>query len=130
MDSEQKAKDLIKMAYADCEAAMASSVPYSICFHAQQATEKYLKAFLEYHGQAAPKSHDLSKLITRCSEVDNSLDNLLPLAGSLQEFAVDIRYSSSKELADKKCPEAWNAMLTITNALKERLPDTITKWQA
>ena len=29
------------------------------CFHAQQVTEKYLKAFLQEHGQAFPKTHNL-----------------------------------------------------------------------
>ena len=31
----------------------------SICFHAQQAVEKFLKAFLVYHEIDFPKSHDL-----------------------------------------------------------------------
>jgi HEPN domain-containing protein len=34
----------------------------SVCFHAQQAAEKYLKALLICHGLDFPKTHDLGKV--------------------------------------------------------------------
>ena len=30
----------------------------AVCFHAQQAVEKWLKAFLAYHGVAFPHTHN------------------------------------------------------------------------
>lgn len=125
MDSEQKAKDFVKMAVADLEAGMASSIPYSICFHAQQATEKYLKAFLVLHGRPVPRSHDVADLIKRCADIDPSLGELLPYASSLNLFGVEIRYEPSKEEAERKCPEVWSAMLTIVNTLKQKLPGSV-----
>ena len=35
----------------------------AVCFHAQQAVEKYLKAFLVKKGEAFPKTHDLRYLL-------------------------------------------------------------------
>jgi HEPN domain-containing protein len=32
----------------------------AVCFHSQQTVEKYLKAFLAYHGVDFPKTHDVS----------------------------------------------------------------------
>lgn len=38
----------------------------TICFHSQQAVEKYLKAFLIYNDIDFPKTHDLDYLILEC----------------------------------------------------------------
>jgi HEPN domain-containing protein len=35
----------------------------AVCFHAQQCAEKYLKAVLQEHSLAFPKTHDLEALI-------------------------------------------------------------------
>lgn len=38
----------------------AQHVPWdTVCFHAQQAAEKLLKALLVYHGQSPSRTHDL-----------------------------------------------------------------------
>lgn len=38
----------------------------AICFHAQQAVEKFLKAFLVFHDVDFPKTHDLDFLLLEC----------------------------------------------------------------
>lgn len=35
----------------------------TVCFHAQQAGEKLLKAFLVHHDQMPPRTHDLVALL-------------------------------------------------------------------
>ena len=35
----------------------------TICFHAQQCVEKYLKALLAWHGVDAPKTHNIKRLL-------------------------------------------------------------------
>lgn len=123
MSNDKKAIDFVKMARADWEAGMTSSVPYSICFHAQQAAEKYLKAFLAFHGQTIPKSHDVADLIRRCVAIDPSFAHLLEQAGALQLFGVEIRYSPSKDEAEQKCSAAWSAMTAIQEKLKGIVPE-------
>lgn len=73
---------------------LASSDPESftstICFHAHQAVEKYLKVFLIYHDVDFPKTHDLDFLLLECQKIDkNSFDIELK---SLTDFGVSIRY--------------------------------------
>jgi HEPN domain-containing protein len=41
-----------------------------VCFHAQQAVEKYLKARLEEASQPVPKTHDLLHLLNLLSPVE------------------------------------------------------------
>lgn len=47
-----------------------------VCFHCQQAVEKYLKAFLVKYQIEFPKTHSIMTLINLCSEVDNSFEKL------------------------------------------------------
>lgn len=42
------------------------------CFHAPQAAEKYLKAFLLHHGTKFPFTHNLKRLVELCEGIDAS----------------------------------------------------------
>ncbi len=61
------------------------------CFHAQQATEKYLKAFLTYHGISFPYTHNLAELIELCAGVDEEFRSLKSRAAPLTTYAVRLR---------------------------------------
>ncbi len=63
-----------------------------IAFHCQQATEKYLKAFLVWHKVEFPKTHDLERLRHLVSSVNRELSELLRIADVLTPFGVDGRY--------------------------------------
>ena len=73
---------------------LASSNPESytstICFHAHQAVEKYLKAFLIYHDVDFPKTHDLDFLLLECQKIDKKAFDIE--LKSLTDFGVSIRY--------------------------------------
>lgn len=61
-------------------------IPNIICFHAQQAAEKYLKAFLAYHERHVRKIHDLEALLEACVKVDSSFESLRNDAHFLTQF--------------------------------------------
>ena len=63
-----------------------------ICYHCEQAVEKYLKGFLVSKDQMPPRIHDLPNLCHLCSEYDNSFLNLLPHCNYLTLFGVQPRY--------------------------------------
>jgi HEPN domain-containing protein len=42
----------------------------SICFHAQQAIEKFLKSFLVYHNGNFTKTHDLDFQPIECTKIN------------------------------------------------------------
>ncbi|HBE42284.1 MAG TPA: hypothetical protein DDW27_13955 [Bacteroidales bacterium] len=59
----------------------------TICFHAQQAVEKFLKAFLVFHNIDFPKTHDLDYLFLECKKIDaRNFDIDL---GSLTDFGLN-----------------------------------------
>jgi HEPN domain-containing protein len=62
----------------------------TICFHAQQAVEKYFKAFLVYYDIDFPKTHDVDYLLLECQKIDDVNFNFD--LKSLTEFGVSVRY--------------------------------------
>lgn len=65
-----------------------------ICFHCQQAVEKYLKAFLTFHNIEVKKTHDIEFLLDLCAGQDKDFLNLLERekASELTSFGVEVRY--------------------------------------
>lgn len=91
-----------------------------IAFHAQQAAEKYVKAFLTHHQIEFPKTHELNELLDLMAQVDVELSDLLRPSDSLSKFAVETRYSSGPE--PETIGEARHAI-----ALAERVRDEVRK---
>jgi len=65
----------------------------AICFHMQQCAEKYLKAYLIFHGLEHPRTHELAFIASKCAEIDPSFNDLIKEGiGSLTKYAVGVRY--------------------------------------
>src|ERR1041384_6028055 len=76
----------------------ASEIPWStIIFHAQQAAEKYLKAFLVSHAQEPKRTHDLRILCRTCSAIAPELAVLESVCADLDYLSEDIRYPGIPE---------------------------------
>ena len=71
-DQSDLAQGWLAKAESDLSTAkwlLEGSGPYdTACFHAQQAVEKALKAFLAFHQIAIPRIHDLEELQRLCLE--------------------------------------------------------------
>ncbi len=63
----------------------------SICYHSQQAAEKYLKLFLVSEGIEPARSHNIAFLKNEC-EKNNSAFSKLTDIEYLTDYAVDLRY--------------------------------------
>src|SRR3989304_10050126 len=64
----------------------------TVCFHAQQCAEKYIKAFLTYNGIEFEKTHDIGDLITRATQKDITFEQIVELGEKLTPYAIEIRY--------------------------------------
>lgn len=69
-----------------------------VCFHAQQAAEKYLKAYLVFFELDFPKTHALEDLVLLASSKDSACRNLFTVACDLSPYAVEVRYPDSPSL--------------------------------
>ena len=71
----------------------AERVPWdTICFHAQQAAEKMLKAFLVSRSQAVSRTHDLVALLAEAVAAGGALEALEADCRLLTPYAVMLRY--------------------------------------
>jgi HEPN domain-containing protein len=73
----------------------ASQIPWdTVCFHAQQAAEKFLKALLVFHGRPAILTHDLVALLAVCVQINPGLATRQQDCQKLSYYAVTARYPS------------------------------------
>jgi len=63
-----------------------------ICFHAQQCTEKYLKARLHEAGLESEKTHDLTTLLDKVLNAEPMWEVYREHLAYLSDFAVSFRY--------------------------------------
>jgi HEPN domain-containing protein len=63
-----------------------------LCFDAQQAAEKAIKAVFIHHGQAFPYVHDLARLLTLLAGTGGRIPQYVRQADRLTRFAVEARY--------------------------------------
>jgi len=92
----------------------------TICFHAHQAVEKYLKAFLVYHDVDFPRTHDLDFLLIECRKIDeHAFDINLK---SLTDYGVSVRYPDDFFIPDITETLQYQAIAdNIKNIVKERV---------
>ena len=67
-------------------------LPAQICFHAQQAAEKALKAVLLSAGTDFPLTHDLGQLLELCGHAGIEIPPEILETDGLTPYAVETRY--------------------------------------
>ena len=68
-----------------------------VCFDAQQAVEKALKALLVWRGVQVPRTHAISELITMLAELGFHVPADVQEASALTDYAVAARYPGPSE---------------------------------
>lgn len=63
-----------------------------VCFHCQQAVEKYLKGLLQEGGLSIPRIHDLGELLNRLQPTHPTISRLRRNTRPLTRYAVEYRY--------------------------------------
>jgi len=121
-------RGLLRKATSDLvalDAALEAGAYDAACFHAQQAAEKYLKAFLAHRSVPFPYTHNLAKLIELCAETDPAFRPLLPLAAPLTPYAVELRYDDSFWPPLETANQARASAVTVRDFVLDRLPKDI-----
>jgi HEPN domain-containing protein len=65
----------------------------TVCFHAGQCAEKYLKGFLTHHQIEFPRTHSIDNLIGLCKQAATAIETELgDTAEILSSYGVAVRY--------------------------------------
>jgi len=98
---------------------------FASAFHAQQAAEKFLKAFLVRHQIPFPKTHDITRLLELAVQSDPQLKAELSSAAMLTPFGVEFRYPEEEtanfETAKKALQEAKRVKEAVLGRLRTYL---------
>jgi HEPN domain-containing protein len=86
-----------------------------LCFHCQQATEKYLKLFLTAKHIEFNPTHNIAILLQQCIGIDNSFSSLEETS-YLTQYAVELRYPDDFYIPD--LPETEKAYKLTLNVRK------------
>ncbi|MEM5820944.1 MAG: HEPN domain-containing protein [Candidatus Aenigmatarchaeota archaeon] len=87
------------------------------CYFAQQAAEKFLKAFLIQNDKPFRKTHNILELIEMCKEIDGDFENLKKEnVELLTSYAIVSRYPEFEiEISEEEAKEA----IEIAEKVKE-----------
>lgn len=121
----EKARRDLKVALNE----LRGSEPFTdiICFHAQQAAEKYLKAYLTWHEIEFPKTHALEDLVLLAGQKDPAFLALKDEVALLTPYAVETRYPEFEEPLLEDAKEAVQVAEKVRDFVLRRLPEEISK---
>ena len=90
-----------------------------VVFHAQQAVEKYLKAYLTWHQVPFPNTHDIERLLVLVESNDQKLADTLADTTVLTMYGVEARYPGDMEAAtDEEARDAVALMHKACDAIR------------
>lgn len=100
---------------------------FPAAFHAQQAAEKYLKAFLVRYQIPFPKTHDIGRILDLTSQVDPVLSGELDAAPTLTPFGVEFRYPLDELVSLVEARQAVGIAEQVRAIVMKRLHDYLER---
>jgi HEPN domain-containing protein len=129
MTDREEAKRMLAVAEVDLKALRNMLDPQLFedsvfGFHAQQAVEKSLKAWLSLRSIAYPKTHDLRILMYLLqSQAKEDCGSFVELV-DLTDFAVQFRYDSPTPIGSLNRPEILAKVAALPEQVEELVLDT------
>ena len=121
------ARGLILKAESDLEALAvmleSGKALDTACFHAQQAAEKHLKAFLSFNDIIFPKTHSIEELVGLCATIDAQFADLADETVFLTDYAVELRYDVGFWPEKEEVEAAFEAASKIRQLVLSKLPE-------
>ncbi len=97
----------------------------TICFHCQQAVEKYLKALLIVRGIKFPRIHDIERLV-RFLPVADRPQMTVEEQGALTDYATQTRYPGNYEpITLEEATLAVKLAWRVRDQIRQHLPPEV-----
>ena len=92
-----------------------------VCFHCQQAIEKYFKGFIIYSQGVLQEGHSLIKLCRKASESNGGLNSFIKDCAFVNSFYIETRYPAEDTLIVTKedAEECFSITKNIINYINE-----------
>ena len=92
-----------------------------LCFEAQQAAEKAIKALMIARSIDFPYVHDLARLLSLLKEAGETIPDAVGQARKLTRFAIVTRYPMNQTVTDQHYLEAIAIAETVVRWTEEKL---------
>ena len=120
MENKDIAQEWFRMAENDLSSAeyLQNMIPVPIeivCYHCQQAAEKYLKGYLALKGEELIKTHDLIILNKTCQKYDKDFKRIEEACLILTDYGVNVRYPFPMDINESD----MHVALERTHEIKE-----------
>jgi len=96
-----------------------------VCFHAQQAAEKYLKAYLTSQESDFPRTHALEDLLLLAAQKEPEFLSFKDEVTLLTPYAVETRYPEFQEPLLEDAQEAVRIARAVQYFILQRLPEEL-----
>ncbi len=95
----------------------------AVCFHCQQAVEKYLKGYLAQKGTEFEKVHALLYLLDLCKQEDSTFDEIKGEIRTLTKYAITPRYPTDIpiEYTLEEAKEASEKARKVTEFIRDKV---------
>lgn len=130
--SLEKAKEWFTKGYNDIRSAQilakdADPPTDTLCYHCQQAVEKYLKGLLTLKKIDFIKTHDLSYLVKLSKSATGQIDDIEDDILSLNKYAIEARYPADIPIhyPIKEAKDSLKKATSILGFIKSLLPASI-----
>ena len=100
---------------------------FTAAFHAQQAVEKFLKAFLVRHQIPFPKTHDIQDLLKLAARMDSTIERELASAATMTPFGVEFRYPGDETADHETARQALEEAHRVQGGVLSRLKDYLDR---
>jgi len=131
MNDRDNISMLLRMAKKDLKAMKAISThenyePETFGFHAQQAVEKTLKAWLAIQGVDYSPTHNLRYLLELLQQSGNDVEDLWDFI-ELNPFAVQYRYEAYEEIGSElDCETIYDQVSFLIAHVENLLKETVS----
>ena len=109
------------LAAADVLLGSGADVTDAVAFHAQQAAEKALKAFLIRHQVRFGRSHDVEELLVLAESCAPGISAALSDAAALTIYAVDARYPGAERVSRDEAARLLSSARAVVETVVSRL---------
>jgi HEPN domain-containing protein len=93
-----------------------------ICFHCQQAVEKYLKGVITLQGEEPPYTHDLALLCKLCEKHSTEFSKISASCSIITQFGVQPRYDNAMNITESDMNSVLRYVNMIKDFLKKEMP--------
>jgi len=126
MDESDIANEWFKIADLDLASAnylldMQPAPIEIICYHCQQASEKYLKGFLAFTGHEIIKTHDLVLLNKLCQKIEQDFETIEDDCLLVTDYGINIRYPYPMDLNESDMKLALKNAENIKNFVNRKI---------